>query len=1147
MIITMKKIALLTDGWKRYVTYAWVHGIRERARELGIDICLYTYNTNGNLSLDEKHNEGEYALYELIDYDAFDGFIYDCSNTSDPYVIASVITRLKAASAPVVSINYYVDGFYYVGNDNRNLIISMVDHMVSFHSCRRLVFAGGPLHNYENAQRVEGFLEALDAHGLSCAEEDILYGDYDYDTGVRYLREWLEAGRELPDVFICANDNIAAGICAEAEKKGLAVPEDFRVTGFDNLDKAAYYKPQIASVDHNRGKIGGRAFDVLLTLMEHRQAPRHTYMRSRIIPAESCGCKNTGTVNYRDYAKWQIDADVERDRHENRILDMEKNFTDCRTLEGLFDRFANYIRAVSCTGMFLCVDRTLLEASPDNTLPADRYDRDRLSVIVGQDRDRHLYSVRTFREMMDYIGAVDEPRSFMFFPVHFRDQRVGTTVLIDPEFLYDYPFFYDVHQAFIDRLHNLYVQTQLENAAARMRRLYNRDALTGLYNRITCDEMIAPRFAAYTREGVVCAIAFFDVDHFKDVNDTYGHDFGDRILVTIARAITSWKPLDAYAYRFGGDEFVVFIPYASEEKVEHFISHVDHELEERGIEISHGVIFTDPDKDDSLGKYLTLADQRMYQAKKERREQKERLGITGIAEKKADVETPFPEITFYKGMDISSLPEKEDRGCVLRDADGTPMEPFALLQKYGINSVRLRLWNEPSNHPESHGYCDLEHTLAMARRIKEHDMHFLLDFHYSDHWADPGKQTKPEAWKHLSGDQLAEAVYDYTQSVLIELSRIDALPDMVQIGNEIRSGMLFPDGAVPDYVTLASLVNAGIKAVRDVSEDIAVMIHLDQGGRFFSLEEWFNAMFSAGMKRIDAIGISYYSFWHGTFRDLKDTITQLIDRYRLPVYVVETAHPWRHCENEHINKDMMIMAGYPAGIEEQKKSLSLVMQVAAEASGDRKTGVYYWEPLGITGQDFDSWDENMGMLDDSGRVLPSFEAFRDFDPKDPPFDGLDTYINSLYQRDEKELPPAGTNLVKNGRFEDGISGWWVNKFPEEVTYSMENGELYVESQSNFTFLLTRDVRIDRAGNYRFMLDYRGSNTTGVSVKMFLKVITCSGETFHEKPIYPSDVDFMTCAMDPVELEPGSIQVGLRIDAPPVYARITNITLVLEEK
>ena len=123
------------------------------------------------------------------------------------------------------------------------------------------------------------------------------------------------------------------------------------------------------------------------------------------------------------------------------------------------------------------------------------------------------------------------------------------------------------------------------------------------------------------------------------------------------------------------------------------------------------------------------------------------------------------------------------------------------------------------------------------------------------------------------------------------------------------------------------------------------MIHLDQGGRFYYLKEWFDAVFAAGMEPIDAIGISFYSFWHGTFMDLRDSMKQLIERYKLPVYVVETAHPWRLCETGHVSRELMDTAGLPAGIEEQKKSLGLVFQITETVSGDLDTGVYYWEPL----------------------------------------------------------------------------------------------------------------------------------------------------------------------------------------------------------
>ena len=1130
----MKKIALITDGWKRYVTYAWVVGIMEGAKRHGVDINLYTFNTNGNLSHDGKYNEGEYALYEQIDYDDFDGFIFDCTNTEDPKIIAATVERLKKVNVPVVSISYYVEGFHYVGNDNKNLVRQMVKHMYDVHGCRKMIFAGGPEYHYENIQRFEAFCETMEELGLPVSEDIYMFGDFDFDTGVRYFSEWVDSGKEFPDAFICANDNIAAGICKEAMQRGYEIPRDFRVTGFDNLDKAAYYKPQIASVNHNRGTLSNRAFDVLYALMNHEEVDIYTYMHSTIVPAETCGCPNTGLVDYRDYAKWQIDFRVDLDRHEEHTQELDKRFAECKNISGIIDSFAGYIRNLECAGLFICVDKALLEAMPESRFSEDKLDMDSLVTVAGEDRGKRLYSIRNYRDVMEYLDSSDKTRDYMFFPIHFRNRRVGVTILLEPDFLYDHYLFYDAHHTFINRLQTLFIREQLENAAERMRGLYNRDVLTGLYNRIKYNEMILPKFDDYRKNGVVCAVCFFDVDHFKSINDTYGHDFGDKVLLTISAAINTFKPGDSYAYRFGGDEFVVFIPYASREKVERFTGRVHDGLASRNIEVSTGVIYTDPESLSTPEEYLVMADKHMYEVKRARN--------SAVGEKPI-VDAPFESPKFLKGVDVSSIPEKEEKGLVFRDMDGIAADPMDLLVKYGINSVRLRIWNDPSNVPESGGYCDLARTVAMARRIKEKDLHFLLDFHYSDHWADPGQQRKPAAWEGLGFDELVQAVYDYTHDVLVKLSENDALPDTVQIGNEVRSGMLFPDGAVPDYRALAKLINAGIRAVRDISESIEVMIHLDQGGRFFCLREWFDAMFAAGMDKIDAIGISFYSFWHGTFKDLKDCMAQLIDRYKLPVYVVETAHPWRHCPLEHVNREMMKMAGFPAGVEEQRKSLSLVMQIASEVSGDLRTGVYYWEPLCFTDKNISSWDENMGMMDTEGRLLPSFAAFKDFDTSHPFVPDVDSYIASLYTRKPEEIPPTGTNLIPDGALTDAAMGWWICKKPDDTDVKWDNGELEFSSLSNFAFEVSRDIRIEKAGKYRLSVEYRGTNTTGVTVKLFLKRVNCNEEVLCEKDIYPSDIDFVLTSLDVEVPEAENIRIGLKVDAPPVYGKIRNFSLV----
>lgn len=516
---------------------------------------------------------------------------------------------------------------------------------------------------------------------------------------------------------------------------------------------------------------------------------------------------------------------------------------------------------------------------------------------------------------------------------------------------------------------------------------------------------------------------------------------------------------------------------------------------------------------------------------------------------------------FLKGMDISSLPEHLDSNEIFYDQNGQEKKAFELLKDNGVNSIRLRIWNEPELVPESKGYCNLKDTLKMAKEVKQNDMHFVLDFHYSDYWADPGQQRKPHAWESLSFDELVSALYDFTYMVLKELANQDTLPDMVQVGNEIRSGLLFPDGAVPNYDNIAKLVNAGIKAVRDISKeyskDIVVMIHLDQGGRFYYLKEWFDSVFAAGMEPIDAIGISFYSFWHGTFMDLRDSMTQLIERYKLPVYVVETAHPWRLCETGHVSKELMDTAGLPAGIEEQKKSLGLVFQIAETVSGDLDTGVYYWEPLCYPAHDHGSWDENMGMLDDHGKALMGFDVYRDFTSENMPYENLDEYMESLYAVDESELPPAGTNLIPNGDFSDGIEGFWLEKDRDdiEITCSpcedtpagiqpeQNPKEIYVSCKSNFCFDLFRDIKIDKAGKYQLSVEYRGTNTTGVKVSLYMKTISCNGEELFTKDIFPSDVRFVTHCLDAVDLPAVTLRIGIKMDTPPVFGRIRNLRLV----
>ena len=240
------------------------------------------------------------------------------------------------------------------------------------------------------------------------------------------------------------------------------------------------------------------------------------------------------------------------------------------------------------------------------------------------------------------------------------------------------------------------------------------------------------------------------------------------------------------------------------------------------------------------------------------------------------------------GADISFLPELEAKGMKFSDK-GIEKDALLILKEHGFNYIRLRIFNDPardSGYSPKKGFCDLTNTLKMAKRVKEAGMKFLLDFHYSDYWADPGKQTKPAAWRNLSLEDLKKAVYDYTKNVIQQLKEQGTTPDMVQIGNEINHGIIWPDGNVSNIDGLAQLFNAGVAATKAIDPSITIMLHIALGGQNDESVFFLDNMIARGVY-FDVIGESYYPKWHGTLDDLRNNLNDLVRRFNKDVIVVE--------------------------------------------------------------------------------------------------------------------------------------------------------------------------------------------------------------------------------------------------------------------
>jgi len=250
------------------------------------------------------------------------------------------------------------------------------------------------------------------------------------------------------------------------------------------------------------------------------------------------------------------------------------------------------------------------------------------------------------------------------------------------------------------------------------------------------------------------------------------------------------------------------------------------------------------------------------------------------------------------GADVSFIPQTEAEGRSFK-LKGEEVDPLKLLKESGFNAIRLRIFVNPeleNGYSPGKGFCGLDKTLDFAKRVKKEGFKILLDFHYSDYWADPQKQFKPKAWEGLNFDELSQKLEDYTFDIMQQFKSQGTLPDMVQVGNEINHGMVWPEGHISHPDQLAELLKAGIRGVEKTDANIPIMLHIALGGQNVEAVRWYNNMIGRDVK-FDVIGLSFYPRWHGTLADLEANINNLIERYHKPVNVVE--YNWyKKCVND---------------------------------------------------------------------------------------------------------------------------------------------------------------------------------------------------------------------------------------------------------
>lgn len=367
---------------------------------------------------------------------------------------------------------------------------------------------------------------------------------------------------------------------------------------------------------------------------------------------------------------------------------------------------------------------------------------------------------------------------------------------------------------------------------------------------------------------------------------------------------------------------------------------------------------------------------------------------------------------FIKGMDLSTLLELERCGAKYYE-DGKEKDILDIMKEHDVDTIRLRLWNDPKSEdgePYGAGNNDLAETIAIGKKVTDAGFGVLLNFHYSDFWADPGKQIKPKAWKNFGVDELEQAVYDFTLENLTKIIEAGVNVTMIQVGNELSNGLLWPEGKVPNYDNIAKFVNAGIRACRKVNADIPIMIHLDNGGNNELYVRWFTNFIERG-EEFEYIGLSYYPFWHGSLDQLEFNMNDIAKRFNKDLIIAEVSMGFTMDSYQEYEKladserkgyatkpELVEKIDYPMTIEGQADFTKDFLNRVANVVDDHGKGFFWWEPAWIPvpgsgwatpaslkymndpGPCGNEW-ANQALFDYDGNVLPALDVIKNFKNK----------------------------------------------------------------------------------------------------------------------------------------------------------------------
>lgn len=606
-------------------------GMSERAEQLGYNLAIFA--SYGKYGINEDYFQGEMSIFELPRYDKLSGIVvaFDTFNNADE-ARELILNNIKAhASCPVVSLREDVEGTSSVLIDDNYSMEGVIRHIIEGHGKKDLAFMTGIQGRHDAEARLACFRRIMEEYGYPVDEHRVYYGDFWKGKG-KDACEWFFHDGKCPEAILCANDSMAMAVIDELYERGLRVPQDIIVTGYDGMEEGVVFSPALTSVAIDFKEMAFEAVNLIDRHQEDGQV-ENIYLSTHVVRRESCGC---GDERYAITYSQRCMDHKRRARRENLEMQfsfMSIDFYKVPSIDKMHEVVSRYIYNIEdFKNYFICL-RDDIESGKEvfhgytDTMHVRlgiRDQGDMGSIDIPFERDLFLPA--------EFTGQ--EPQCYFFYPLHFQDNYFG----------YEAYSFHNNNrcgEAYVrwnisvsNAIQNILTQKKMNDLISELQNMYIQDVMTGLYNRRGFEQYARMQFAKARAEDSTVCVMGIDMDGLKPINDIYGHHEGDSALKAVGYAIQEAAMPGQIGARIGGDEFEVIFPCEGEEQVEKWVAVFERSLDNYNqkskkpydVHASLGYVVGVPEAGDSIEGYMKKSDNIMYRNKVEnKRKRNEQL------------------------------------------------------------------------------------------------------------------------------------------------------------------------------------------------------------------------------------------------------------------------------------------------------------------------------------------------------------------------------------------------------------------------------------------------------------------------------------------------------------------------------------------